>query len=72
MRYLVRLDGTNLRREKSGHRHGLSIEGHELDFVGLAVLVNVYYGSDVAGHEAFAGNVSRQNDSIMFSDHLVP
>jgi len=69
MCYLVRFNGTNLRSEKSGHRHGLPIESHELDLVGLAVSMNVHYRSDVAGDESFLGDIGRQDYLVVLSDH---
>jgi hypothetical protein len=48
---------------------GVPVQRDELDFKRLAVTVNVYHGSDVAGFQAFGGQANLQYDSVMFFDH---
>lgn len=61
--------GSNLRGFDGGHRESLSIQANKLYFVGLAVGVYVHDGSDIARTERFGGDVSSQDDAIVFLDH---
>ena len=53
-----------------GHDSGGSaFEGHEFDFVGLTVSVNVNHGSHITSFQPFGGHGRLEHDSVMFTNH---
>jgi hypothetical protein len=62
----VRLDRVYVRCQKGSDRHGISMESHELDFLGFTLSVYVYHRSNVSGFEPLALDVDLQDYPVVF------
>ena len=69
LRDLVRAHGANVRGADRHHGDSLTIEGHELNFERLAVVVNVNNRPNVTALQGVRGQRRSQDDSIELVDH---
>ena len=51
-----------------GDGEGIARQRHELDFVGLAMAMDVYDGADIAGFQAIGRKISGQHHTVVFAN----
>lgn len=66
---LVVADGPHPRSREGRDRHGLAVQRDKLDFVRLALGIDMDNGSDIAGFQVFGVEVGGENDAVVFFDH---